>query len=85
MRSTHQDEAADGRDTGERTRGKQRSAQTTTEPRDVRRANLGCAGHLPLATRRLADNARGAFRAVTGLVLAVFLGTMTAPSAIRFE
>jgi hypothetical protein len=29
-----------------------------------------------LATRRLADNPRGAFRAVTGLVLAVFLGTM---------
>ncbi len=29
-----------------------------------------------LATARLADNPRGAFRAVTGLVLAVFLGTM---------
>ena len=29
-----------------------------------------------LATRRLADNPRGAFRSVTGLVLAVFLGTM---------
>ena len=29
-----------------------------------------------LATRRLADNPRRAFRAVTGLVLAVFLGTM---------
>jgi hypothetical protein len=29
-----------------------------------------------LATRRLADNPKGAFRAVTGLVLAVFLGTM---------
>jgi FtsX-like permease family protein len=29
-----------------------------------------------LASRRLADNPRGAFRAVTGLVLAVFLGTM---------
>jgi hypothetical protein len=29
-----------------------------------------------LATRRLANNPRGAFRAVTGLVLAVFLGTM---------
>ena len=29
-----------------------------------------------LATRRLADNPQGAFRAVTGLVLAVFLGTM---------
>ncbi len=29
-----------------------------------------------LATRRLADNPRTAFRAVTGLVLAVFLGTM---------
>ena len=30
-----------------------------------------------LATKRLADNPKGAFRAVTGLVLAVFLGTMT--------
>jgi hypothetical protein len=29
-----------------------------------------------LAARRLADNPRGAFRSVTGLVLAVFLGTM---------
>jgi hypothetical protein len=29
-----------------------------------------------LATRRLADNPKGAFRAVTGLTLAVFLGTM---------
>jgi hypothetical protein len=29
-----------------------------------------------LASRRLADNPRGAFRSVTGLVLAVFLGTM---------
>ena len=29
-----------------------------------------------LATRRLADNPKTAFRAVTGLVLAVFLGTM---------
>jgi hypothetical protein len=29
-----------------------------------------------LATRRLADNPKGAFRAVSGLVLAVFLGTM---------
>ena len=29
-----------------------------------------------LASRRLADNPKGAFRAVTGLVLAVFLGTM---------
>jgi hypothetical protein len=29
-----------------------------------------------LATRRLADNPRSAFRSVTGLVLAVFLGTM---------
>ena len=29
-----------------------------------------------LATRRLADNPKGAFRSVTGLVLAVFLGTM---------
>jgi hypothetical protein len=29
-----------------------------------------------LAVRRLADNPRGAFRAVSGLVLAVFLGTM---------
>jgi uncharacterized membrane protein YhaH (DUF805 family) len=29
-----------------------------------------------LAARRLADNPKGAFRAVTGLVLAVFLGTM---------
>jgi hypothetical protein len=29
-----------------------------------------------LATRRLADNPRGAFRAVSGLTLAVFLGTM---------
>ena len=29
-----------------------------------------------LATRRLADNPRAAFRSVTGLVLAVFLGTM---------
>ena len=29
-----------------------------------------------LATRRLADNPKGSFRAVTGLVLAVFLGTM---------
>ena len=29
-----------------------------------------------LATRRIADNPKGAFRAVTGLVLAVFLGTM---------
>jgi FtsX-like permease family len=29
-----------------------------------------------LATRRLADNPRGAFGSVTGLVLAVFLGTM---------
>ncbi|MGH3244936.1 MAG: FtsX-like permease family protein [Trebonia sp.] len=29
-----------------------------------------------LATRRLVDNPKGAFRAVTGLVLAVFLGTM---------
>jgi hypothetical protein len=29
-----------------------------------------------LATRRLADNPKRAFRAVTGLVLAVFLGTM---------
>jgi hypothetical protein len=29
-----------------------------------------------LATRRLADNPKGAFRAVTGLMLAVFLGTM---------
>ncbi|HEY3977704.1 MAG TPA: FtsX-like permease family protein [Streptosporangiaceae bacterium] len=31
-----------------------------------------------LAARRLADNPRGAFRAVRGLVLAVFLGTVTA-------
>ena len=29
-----------------------------------------------LASRRLSDNPRGAFRSVTGLVLAVFLGTM---------
>jgi hypothetical protein len=29
-----------------------------------------------LASRRLADNPKGAFRSVTGLVLAVFLGTM---------
>jgi hypothetical protein len=29
-----------------------------------------------LATRRIADNPKGAFRAVSGLVLAVFLGTM---------
>ena len=29
-----------------------------------------------LATRRLADNPKGAFRAVSGLMLAVFLGTM---------
>ena len=29
-----------------------------------------------LATRRLADNPKAAFRAVSGLVLAVFLGTM---------
>jgi hypothetical protein len=29
-----------------------------------------------LATRRIADNPKGAFRAVTGLTLAVFLGTM---------
>jgi hypothetical protein len=29
-----------------------------------------------LATRRLADNPKGSFRAVTGLMLAVFLGTM---------
>src|SRR3984885_11418748 len=29
-----------------------------------------------LASRPLADNPRGAFRSVTGLVLAVFLGTM---------
>ena len=29
-----------------------------------------------LAARRLADNPKGAFRAVTGLTLAVFLGTM---------
>ncbi len=31
-----------------------------------------------LATRRLADNPKGAFRTVRGLVLAVFLGTMVA-------
>jgi hypothetical protein len=31
-----------------------------------------------LAARRLADNPQGAFRAVRGLVLAVFLGTVTA-------
>ena len=38
---------------------------------------LGGASAL-LAARRLADNPRGAFRAVRGLVLAVFLGTVTA-------
>jgi hypothetical protein len=40
---------------------------------------LGSASRGPsalLATRRLVDNPRTAFRAVTGLVLAVFLGTM---------
>jgi hypothetical protein len=40
---------------------------------------LGSAARGPsglLATRRLADNPRTAFRAVTGLVLAVFLGTV---------
>jgi hypothetical protein len=34
-----------------------------------------------LATRRLADNPKGAFRAVRGLVLAVFLGTIVAALA----
>src|SRR6266851_1020462 len=34
-----------------------------------------------LATRRLADNPKGPFRAVRGLVLAVFLGTMVAALA----
>ncbi len=34
-----------------------------------------------LATRRLADNPKGAFRSVRGLVLAVFLGTMVAALA----
>jgi hypothetical protein len=40
---------------------------------------FGAVGRDPsvlLAARRLADNPRGAFRSVTGLVLAVFLGTM---------
>jgi hypothetical protein len=41
-----------------------------------------------LAARRIADNPRGAFRAVTGLVLAVFLGTMVGlivPTATTLE
>jgi hypothetical protein len=37
---------------------------------------VGSGSSALLATRRLADNPRRAFRAVTGLVLAVFLGTM---------
>jgi FtsX-like permease family len=39
---------------------------------------LGKGAASVLAARRLADNPKGAFRSVSGLVLAVFLGTVTA-------